>query len=453
MLTENFEGLRVQEVHKWNSAEMSSRRKRRDKTMGKRKSDSLNNDQALKNKKWDNVLTLILLSILLLWVFITQLMAAEVPVLAEIEEAADLAVDYISKSCGKDGRFVYLFDLSKNKPLNAGYNLLRHGGTMYSLSMYDRWKSSSAVQNVMKRAGTFLLKNCLEEVPGQDNTIAIMSRPEIVFIREKQAKLGGTGLGLVALCSIERFEPGFTDLETLRGLGNFILFMQKKDGSFYSKYFPQGDGRNDAWTSLYYPGEAALGLMYLYEIDPDEKWFEGAVKTLEYLSNLREGDWVVEADHWALLASAKVIPKLTGPDRESLRKKLEVHVHQICRRILFEWRLTRSVPFSPKGFTPDGRSAPCATRLEGLQAALSLAAMADHSQRKTIRKAVDESIVSLSRGQIKTGSNRGAVPATMKKFPFYHPLSWFGFNENRSLVRIDYPQHALSAFVMYCQEQ
>ena len=68
--------------------------------------------------------------------------------------------------------------------------------------------------------------------------------------------------------SVERTMPGTTPVEFLRRLGNFLLFMQNKDGGFYSKFIPEKGGRDDSWTSLYYPGEAALGLIMLSEKDP-----------------------------------------------------------------------------------------------------------------------------------------------------------------------------------------
>ncbi len=83
--------------------------------------------------------------------------------------------------------------------------------------------------------------------------------------------------------------------------------MQKNDGSFYSKYIPEKGGRDDSWTSLYYPGEAALGLLMLYEKDPSPEWLQGAADAMSYLSRIRYNKIIVEADHWALIATAKLL--------------------------------------------------------------------------------------------------------------------------------------------------
>ena len=144
---------------------------------------------------------------------------------------------------------------------------------------------------------------------GHDELLAIWSKPEINHGNSPvQAKLGATGLGLVALLSVEKIQPGETPLEDLRRLGQFLIFMQKEDGGFHSKYIPSQNGRTDKWTSLYYPGEAALGLVMLYEKDPDAKWLEAAAKAIGYLAKQRAGRRRVEADHWALIATSKLLP-------------------------------------------------------------------------------------------------------------------------------------------------
>ena len=56
--------------------------------------------------------------------------------------------------------------------------------------------------------------------------------------------------------------------------------MQKEDGTFYSKYIPAEGGRSVRWTSLYYPGEAALGLLMLYEKDPSAAWIQAAANAI-----------------------------------------------------------------------------------------------------------------------------------------------------------------------------
>ena len=115
---------------------------------------------------------------------------------------------------------------------------------------------------------------------------AVVSKPEEENLKFQQAKVGGTGLALIGLSNL--YPEGKIDLKVLRGLGNFTVYMQKSDGSFYSKYNVPHRVKDDKFVSLYYPGEVAYGLLFLYEVDPDKKWLETSKKALLYLANSRK---------------------------------------------------------------------------------------------------------------------------------------------------------------------
>ena len=78
-------------------------------------------------------------------------------------------------------------------------------------------------------------------------------------------------------------DPNAAPLAQLQSLGRFILFLQNADGSFVSKYNPDTGPVGD-WQSLYYPGEAALGLIALYELHHSCEWLIAAGKALAYLA-------------------------------------------------------------------------------------------------------------------------------------------------------------------------
>ena len=78
------------------------------------------------------------------------------------------------------------------------------------------------------------------------------------------AKLGGAGLALIALVSLEKAQPGLTSLAYMRQIGEFILFMQKPDGSFYSKYIPQKGGFDKKFVSLYDLKDGCNGIEYVF---------------------------------------------------------------------------------------------------------------------------------------------------------------------------------------------
>lgn len=145
----------------------------------------------------------------------------------------------------------------------------------------------------------FLVDHCIRAPQAPRSLLAVWSDPKLTGGRSRRlvAKLGGTGLAVAALLELEtiRKEAADTALATvlaidgLRALGMFLLFMQRPDGSFQSLFSDVKSPRGEAWASLCYPCEAALGLIMLYEHDPDSCWLQSAVRALNYLAISRDG--------------------------------------------------------------------------------------------------------------------------------------------------------------------
>jgi hypothetical protein len=280
--------------------------------------------------------------------------------------------------------------------------------------------------------------------------LAVWSKPEVNFSNEPlQVKLGGTGLGLVALLLVDKASPGAVDVETCRKLGRFLLHMQKEDGSFYSKYIPSAGGRNDDWISLYYPGEAALGLVMLHEKDPSALWLHGAARAIGYLARTRSGRQHVEPDHWALLATAELLKHRNQLGRVVSKETLLQHAGQICESILAD-RSTLPLGYRLAGcFADDGRTCPTATRLEGLLAALTFLPNEQAELRERIGLAVRSGTRFLIASQIQSGPYAGGIPRAVQYLPQNHPRFSTSFNERATEIRIDYVQHALSVMLQY----
>ena len=367
---------------------------------------------------------------------------------ATVEEAIEAAAGYLVRAARDDGLFVYRINTNPAVKVRPAYNLLRHAGTLYAMAMHYADEPDPAMRAAMLRAGGFLRDRAIAPLPEDEKLLAVWSRPEVIRKdRPLQAKLGGAGLGLVSLIGLEGIEPGFTPLEMLKGLGRFIVFMQKSDGSFYSKYIPSTGGRDDSWTSLYYPGEAALGLLMLHELDPSGPWFEAAGKALDYLARVREGARDVPADHWALLATAKMLSIEDAEMAPDLRARLIGHAVQNCEAILAQ-QIDGPGPRKVNGgFSADGRVTPTATRLEGLLAARDFLP-AEAGLGAPIDTAVERGIGFLLRAQIRDGDFAGGFPRAIATLPPDLPDA-ARFNRRATEVRIDYVQHALSALIQY----
>src|SRR6185369_9379685 len=90
-----------------------------------------------------------------------------------------------------------------------------------------------------------------------------------------KAKLGANGLALVALTKLLELDPKSNAHAQARRLANLILMLQRKDGSFHTRYRLRPNDPPGI-ASLYYPGEAILGLVRLYGLTRDPRLLTAA---------------------------------------------------------------------------------------------------------------------------------------------------------------------------------
>ena len=372
------------------------------------------------------------------------------PELAELQAAIDSSARYLAGLCDDQGKFAYLFQLEPEVEVGSQYNVLRHAGAVYSLAQYCQRTPDHEVHQAMLRGAEFLRRKCMAPVADNPNLLAVWSEPELTGRDQpREAKLGGAGLALVALISVERAEPGFVSVNELRGLGRFLVFMQKSDGSFYSKFFP-GRGRSDVWQSMYYPGEAALGLLMLYEMDPAPQWLHTARKALVNLSRKGELQHPILPDQWFLLSGQRWFAMHHDPPDPESGEAILGHTRQLCREMLAEQRVHLGDSRLHGCYTPEARSCPSATRLEGLLAALTYLTGEEDALRQEIRKSVQIGMEFLLRCQIVEGPHAGALTRFL---PGATPVNVTESEKKRANeVRIDYIQHALSAMIAYERE-
>ncbi|KAL7564533.1 hypothetical protein ACA910_017687 [Epithemia clementina (nom. ined.)] len=470
-----------------------------------------------------------------------------------VEKFITLASQYLVRVCHDAlqddpehvGRFTYLAHMDEELEIDFvkhpqdEYNLLRHNGAIYALGQtfarnghikynhnYDIVHLEDAnisILSAMKRATKYLKEQSIGPVPvgvsndspsAHDDLNSYTKHvPNVLAAWETKAispgtatpiaKLGGSGLALIALVSLERVllsssahEEEESGLDYLRQMGGFIAYLQHSDGSFTSRYKPARGGKDDSWTSLYYPGEACLGLAYLamMEKDPVQKhrWITIAKNTLLYLEKLRRTQNLIkiQPDHWALLATAEILPLLLSEpqqhqaaDKRGLfsfwnshqanadddhsqvvndeYERIYQHGIKVVRSIV---RKARPNLLSQRHgcLTSDRETCSTSTRLEGLIASLRFIRPDEPAQERRNRRGGDddengdgkeelllkdqvEQVVHygisflLDSQQIDTTNGmQGAIP---KKYPHV------AVDDN--IVRVDYVQHALSAMIAF----
>jgi AMMECR1 domain-containing protein len=121
---------------------------------------------------------------------------------------------------------------------------------------------------------------------------------------DNEAKLGSAAFALASILEIG--DPEYDDEK--QELINFIYYLQEPDGAFKTFYLPAD--RND--NQYYYPGEALLSLMILYEKTGDKEILAKVDKSFYYYREYYRNDknpafvpWQTQAFYKAYLATNK----------------------------------------------------------------------------------------------------------------------------------------------------
>jgi hypothetical protein len=220
----------------------------------------------------------------------------------QIVAGCKLGGDYLSKIFQSEtNQWLYEGDVGHDE-YKSTYNLLRHAGTVYSLYQLAEATGEPRYRETADKGWQWLLEQIERESDKQGQRFAFpVERTIKKHDGEKRisytVKLGGTGLTLVALSERLKVEPNESDLALGRALANHILRSQRPDGSFQSYWSYKGSKAKEK-RSIYYPGEAMLGLMRFYQHDPDPRYL-GAME--------RGADYAIE-ERWKIFGAQIYVP-------------------------------------------------------------------------------------------------------------------------------------------------
>ena len=304
------------------------------------------------------------------------------------------AGDYLVSSISPEGKIRYNFQVVRDRD-SSSYNLLRHGGTTYSiLQLYDRTRYEP-YRLAAEQALEYLFKTTRRDVREGPKGPSGQDAGESIWILSpgKKNKLGGAGLALVA---INQYVEATGDTEKYRewahGFARFLVASMKEDGEFI--YFPSlepGGPPTSTDGSEYYPGEALLGLVRLYSWDRNELWLETAKDGADWLIDVRDegkNERRLANDHWLMLALSYLY-HYTGDTRY-----LD-HSINLSKAVEFQYEKNRPTWKDfwdyQGGYYDPPRSTPAATRGEGLGAVVDTCRLAKKDCR-WVRFLLDETM-------------------------------------------------------------
>lgn len=350
---------------------------------------------------------------------------------AGIDRALRAAERHIVEAQGDDGRFRYGLDPFTGEEDWASLNLPRQAGTTLVLCELGRSKAS---RRAARRSLSLLARH--ERRLGEASALSIP---------RDHAALGHTALPLVALLTCREAQRGRHD-ELIVRLAEFLLQMQRSDGSFSPGYDLRAGHPVGQHEALYASGQAVLALVLLEQqlgaldgapapervgsaIDRAMDYYAG-----EYWPRLLRDFFYVE-ENWHCLAA-----------RAALSSHRRPHYEQFCLDyVAFKSRLIlREGEVAPDlvggfGVTPlfEPHYTGSAGHGEALAAALALQ-RARGEERAQNLAVLEDLFGFLVQAQWDAASCFACSPRQ-------RVLGGFSEHVASPIIRIDYVQHAMAA--------
>ena len=187
--------------------------------------------------------------------------------------------DYLLRIMNGEGRYLYMYRALEDRD-DRSYGWLRHAATTYAiLEAYEELGTPAYLQKA-ELALSYLRAHLHDDTDSAGKYVVDTS--------DEQEKVGGAGLSLLAFAKDAAVTGKRVDLETMRALARYILKQQYADGHFRANADLEKDGQKLRKEPIYYPGEAALGLMRLYAIDPQPAYLDAARRAADWVIQVRD---------------------------------------------------------------------------------------------------------------------------------------------------------------------
>lgn len=219
----------------------------------------------------------------------------------DVSQSVDLvaaSLAHLARIVLRNGRFVYAHEADDIANPHDGYNLLRHCGTVWFMARAARFLNDASPIEDIRRATGYIARK-LEPAPWAKPDV-----PSLALVGKGMVKLGGLGLGLLALSATGTLPGAMPDLplglsETVTRMRRYALDEIEGDDFRHKRILATGEVT--PFRSDYYTGEAIFGLMVTGPVDAD---LARVTTTL-----MRHGYGFAQQSHWMAYAACEAVER------------------------------------------------------------------------------------------------------------------------------------------------
>lgn len=332
------------------------------------------------------------------------------------------ATNYLLNQVKDNGKYEYGKFPHFDKKIGF-YNVLRHASSTYSLLEGLEYLEGESGIEKAKETLDYLLENNLYVDPAEKDAAYIFDDTKQI----NEIKLGQNGVALIALVQYMNMTGSKEYLGTARKLARGTMRMIGEEGdTVHVLNYPELTVKEEKRV-IYYDGEAAFGLMRLYQLDENPELLE----YVEILFNhFIENDYWKYSDHWLSYCTyelSKVKPE---------EKYFIFGLKNVSKRLKFIYQRETTFP----------------TFLEMLMAGYRMVyLMKEKGMHELVAEYLDEEMFK------KTIEKRAEYQRTGYFYPevamyFKNPesiLESFFIKHHGYRVRIDDVQHYISGYIQY----
>ncbi|HWO07285.1 MAG TPA: AMMECR1 domain-containing protein [Candidatus Paceibacterota bacterium] len=204
---------------------------------------------------------------------------------AFLEGRLRMIAQWVEENQRDDGSLPYLYSPSRGE-YPEGSNVIRQMITVQGLYAVANILGDEKLRDAAVRAEGYMLRRSLRN----DGNRAYMVE------EDGEVKLGASALAVLAL----REKSGGESTAHERALGEFLLSMQRPDGSFQTFLQDEPTDENDR----FYSGEALTALAKLAVATGEQKYYDALARSLPYYRAKLESDFYPQYAPWHMQAYA-----------------------------------------------------------------------------------------------------------------------------------------------------